>query len=296
MKKFNLRYSSVALSMAAMSAFVLPNNVYAQESELEEIVIKGTRATIQSSIDQKRIATEIVDGLSADEIGDIPALSIGEALETVTGASANRENGGATEVSIRGLGPFLTNTVINGREATNGAGNRAVNFSIFPSELFNKIGIFKTQSASFIEGAVAGQIRLETKSPIEHGKQSIQLNLKGAFNEGEQDIRGGQDIGYRGTASYIDQWETENFGTFGLSLGVQLRDETNPEEEFTRSNTPRVCALDPSTGIPNDVSASGVTCTDDELFLRGGEAVDITDDDIDNPDKELLLRQSVRIN
>ena len=263
MKKFNLRYSSVALSMAAMTALA-SNNVYAQEEEFEEIVVTGTRATIQSSIDQKRISTEIVDGLSADEIGDIPALSIGEALETITGASSHRENGGASEVSIRGLGPFLTNTVINGRTATNGAGNRAVNFSIFPSELFNKIGIFKTQSASFIEGAVGGQIRLDTKKPIEHGKQSIQLSLKGAYNENEQDIDGGDDIGYRGTVSYIDQFETENLGTFGVSVGVQLRDETNPEQEYRTSGTPRVCDLD-ADGIPT----TNGSCSDAENFLRG---------------------------
>ena len=90
MKKFNLRYSSVALSMAAMTTLAATSNTYAQETE--EIVVTGTRATIQSSIDQKRISTEIVDGLSADEIGDIPALSIGEALETITGASSHREN------------------------------------------------------------------------------------------------------------------------------------------------------------------------------------------------------------
>ena len=163
----------------------------------------------------------------------------------------------------------MTNTVLNGREATNGAGNRAVNFSIFPSELFNKIGIFKTQSASFIEGAVGGQIRLDTKRPIEHGKQSIQLNLKGAYNENQQDVNSslGSDIGYRGTISYIDQFETENFGTFGVSLGVQVREESNPEQEFTRSNTPRVCDLD--GGIP-----TGTTCSDDQTFLRSPDTPD----------------------
>ncbi|MBX2849453.1 MAG: TonB-dependent receptor plug domain-containing protein [Acidiferrobacterales bacterium] len=143
MKKFNRRYTSVALSIAAMTTFAAANTTaYAQDQgaqPAEEITVTGTRQVIQNSIDQKRIETQIVDGLSADEIGDIPALSIGEALETITGASSHRENGGATEVSIRGLGPFLTNTVLNGRTATNGAGNRAVNFSIFPSELFNKI-------------------------------------------------------------------------------------------------------------------------------------------------------------
>ena len=250
--------------LTGLLALPLSAMVSAQDSndpQLEELVVTGTRATIQSSIDLKRASTQIVDGLSADEIGDIPALSIGEALETVTGASSHRENGGATEVSIRGLGPFLTSTVLNDRSATNGAGNRAVNFSIFPSELFNKIGIFKTQSASFIEGAVGGQIRLDTKRPIEHGKQSVQLSLKGAYNADEQDVRDGDELGYRATASYIDQFETADSGTFGISLGIQTREESNPEQEFTRSNTPRLCNL--NSGIPD-----ATTCSDDEFFLR----------------------------
>lgn len=53
------------------------------QNNTETVVVRGTRATIQSSIDQKRISTEIVDGLSADEIGDIPASSIAEALATI---------------------------------------------------------------------------------------------------------------------------------------------------------------------------------------------------------------------
>ena len=63
--------------------------VEAAPVQAEMIEVTGTRATIQSSIDQKRISTEIVDGLSADEIGDIPALSVGEALETITAASSH---------------------------------------------------------------------------------------------------------------------------------------------------------------------------------------------------------------
>ncbi|MYE48647.1 MAG: TonB-dependent receptor plug domain-containing protein, partial [Gammaproteobacteria bacterium] len=106
------------------------------ESMIEEIVVTGVRREIQDSIRLKRNSVTIVDGLNAEEIGALPALSIGEALETVTGAATHRENGGATEVAIRGLGPYLGNTVVNFRESTNGSGNRAVNFSIFPSELF----------------------------------------------------------------------------------------------------------------------------------------------------------------
>ncbi len=199
---------------------------------IEEIVTVGTRATIQRSIDLKRNSTQIVDGLSAEEIGDIPALSIGAALETITGATSHRENGGATELSVRGLGPFLGTTVVNGREATNGGGNRAVNFSIFPSEMFNKIAIHKTQSAEYIEGAVSGQVHLDTKKPLDYGKRLLQANIKLAHSPDEANIAGGQDFGSRATLAYIDQFDFDSGARLGVSLGVQARDETNPEQEY----------------------------------------------------------------
>ena len=83
--------------------------------------------------------------------------------------------------------------MINGREATNGGGNRAVNFSIFPSEMFNKVAIHKTQSAEYIEGAVSGQVHLDTKKPLLYGKRLLQANVKLAYSPDESGIDGGQD-------------------------------------------------------------------------------------------------------
>ncbi|WP_298468786.1 TonB-dependent receptor [uncultured Erythrobacter sp.] len=213
------------------------------------IVVTGIRATIQGSIEEKRNATEVFDALSADEIGDLPALSIGEALETLTGAGSHREQGGATEISIRGLGPFLSSTVINGRVATNGSGDRSVNFSQFPSELFTKVGIYKTQAASYIEGGVAGQIVLETVRPIDYGKRRIQGELKANINPDNLDIDSDQrfqDIGFRGTLSYVDQFNVGD-GELGISIGIQRNESTNPEQEANVSNTIRACVIDPST-------------------------------------------------
>jgi len=126
------------LVTAGLSTLMTAGVANAQSSSADEIVVTGSRQVIQDAIALKRDSTQIVDGLSADEIGDLPALSIGEALENITGVASHRENGGATEVSIRGLGPYLSSTVVNGRVATNGSGDRSVNFSQFPSELVNK--------------------------------------------------------------------------------------------------------------------------------------------------------------
>ncbi|MEO1662752.1 MAG: TonB-dependent receptor [Pseudomonadota bacterium] len=285
-------------SMLLLSAAALPfaNVAIAQEDatevttetddarELDVITVTGTRQVIQDSIALKRSSTQIVDGLSADEIGDIPALSIGEALENVTGVASHRENGGATEVSIRGLGPYLSSTVVNGRAATNGSGDRSVNFSQFPSELINKLAVFKTQDASQIEGGVAGQIQLETLRPLDFGKQRFQAELKGNYNPDQQNIEDSLagDLGYRGTLSYVDQYELEGLGEIGFSIGLQRSDISQPEAESRQtgptSNSRPACVI--SNGLAQYTDqTNGGTFTG---FSNNPETTDRGDDDCDD--------------
>ena len=255
------RFMSGLMVGTAVAALSMPAVASAQDEAAEEvaeggneILVTGIRATIQGSINEKRNAVEVFDALSANEIGDIPALSIGEALETLTGAGSHREQGGATEISIRGLGPFLGSTVINGRIASNGSGDRSVNFSQFPSELFSKVGIYKTQAASYIEGGVAGQIVLETVRPVDYGKRRIQGQFKLNVNPDNLDIdpdQRFQKYGYRGTLSYIDQFNVGD-GELGISLGYQRNNTTNPEQEAQASNTIRACSFNPALDAESD--------------------------------------------
>lgn len=225
---------ALLLTGSSLAMLTLSQTALAQDTtESDEVVVTGSRQVIQDSINLKRQSTQIVDGLSADEIGDIPALSIGEALETITGVASHRENGGATEVSIRGLGPYLSSTTINGRLVGNGSGDRSVNFSQFPSELMNKLAVFKTQDASQIEGGVAGQIQIETLKPLDYGKRRIQFDIKGNINPdqlNQEDTQVG-DIGYRGTLSFVDQFEVKGLGDIGISIGGQLSKISQPEAE-----------------------------------------------------------------
>ena len=289
-----IRFSSMLLLGAAALPFATVAiaqedvaEVSADDEDARErdvITITGTRQVIQDSIALKRSSTQIVDGLSADEIGDIPALSIGEALENVTGVASHRENGGATEVSIRGLGPYLSSTVVNGRAATNGSGDRSVNFSQFPSELINKLAVFKTQDASQIEGGVAGQIQLETLRPLDFGTQRFQVDLKGNYNPDQQNIDDSLagDLGYRGTLSYVDQFEVNGLGQFGLSLGFQRSDISQPEAESRQtgptSNSRPACLITDGLAQYTD-QTNGGTFTG---FSNTPETTDRGDDDCDD--------------
>ena len=267
-----------------MSVMVLSHTALSQdedqgdEPEIEEVIVTGTRQVLQSTIDIKRNATEIVDGLSAADIGDIPALSIGEALETITGASSHRENGGATEISLRGMGPYLGLTVFNGREATNGSGDRSVNFSQFPSELMSKLAIYKSQNAKLIEGGVSGQIQLETLKPLDFGKQRIQFDIKANYNPDQQKIDNAMagNLGERLTGSYVDQFEFGTEGSWGVAIGVQTSSISQPEQEI-RTSSPTgssrwACLID-GTGDNEDQGFTDLASKDDDCEddnLNGG--------------------------
>jgi len=153
---------------------------------LDQVQVTGIRESMQSSINKKRDDTVIADVLSADDIGDLPAPSLADAIETLTGAASTRDKTGASEISIRGLGAFLSSTNFNGREITNGSGDRSVNFNMFPAELINTVAIYKTQRADIIEGGVAGTIARDTVKPLEYGKRSAHIDLRGSWAEYEK--------------------------------------------------------------------------------------------------------------
>ncbi|NIJ65172.1 TonB-dependent receptor [Sphingomonas leidyi] len=212
-----------------------------EQSREDRIVVTGIRETIQTSIQSKRDSDAIVDAVSSKEIGELPGQSVGEVIATITGASIDRANYGPTEVSIRGLGSGLSMTTLNRREATNGSGDRAVNFGQFPSELFNAIKIYKTQQADLIEGGVAGLIELETRKPLDHRRRQIQAEIKGNLNPYQDRIAGRSPYGYRATASYIDQFDIGALGRLGISIGYQRNDVNDPVERFYTSTTWFTC-------------------------------------------------------
>jgi TonB-dependent receptor len=211
------------------------------QAEVEEVEVMGIRRSIQTSIQQKRAAEVVSDVIAADDIGDLPALTIGEAIETITGAATHREKGGASEIAVRGLGPFLGATTFNGREASNGSGDRSVNFNMFPSELISTVAIYKTQQADFVEGGVAGIIDMQTLKPLDFGKRRLQVEYRGIFQGYNDRLADQAPPGWRGTVSYVDQFDLKGAGRLGLMLGYQRGKSNNPEELFTSSSTWSAC-------------------------------------------------------
>ncbi|RDC59109.1 hypothetical protein HME9302_00294 [Alteripontixanthobacter maritimus] len=226
------------------------------------IIVTGEIArTIENSLEAKRQLDVIGDAIVGEDIGDLPDLSVAETLERIVGVTSDRFKGGASELSIRGLGAFLGSSYINGREVSSGSDGRDVNFGQFPSELINGAIIYKSQQASFIEGGVSGVIELQTLRPLDYGKQRIQIQALGGYSDYEDRVVDGDPFNYRLTASYVDQFKLGD-GDIGIAIGGQLRRDTAPEDIYTSSSTYRPCntieGVDQSNNCAFDTDANGV--------------------------------------
>lgn len=246
------KLKNTLLSLSIHAALIASiNTTMAQETEktedkaaeVEVIQVSGIAETYRSAIAVKRGSPTIVDALSSTEIGALPDLSVAETLERITGVSGDRFKGNASEISIRGLGPFLGFSTVNGRAISSGSGNRSVAFSQFPSELVNGVVVYKAQTAELLEGGVSGLIDLQTIKPIDYGKRRFQADVKGNYNPYQSKMNDDNGIGHRESFSFTDTMDTD-MGKFGYAIGYAGGKTSAPEESYNTSSTLRNCNSD----------------------------------------------------
>ena len=119
--KLCLTVSALALALAAPTAALAQDTTPAPQddeaTQVDEIVVTGLRRGLADSISIKRNETSIVEAVSAEDIGKLPDVSIAESIARLPGLAAQRVNGRAQVISIRGLAPDFTTTLLNGRQA-----------------------------------------------------------------------------------------------------------------------------------------------------------------------------------
>ncbi len=204
------RFALTASAGAAALLFALP--ISAQTTET--VTVTGIRRGIESAISQKKGSDSIVEAISAEDIGKLPDSSIAESIARLPGVAAQRVNGRATEISIRGLSGDFANTLLNGREQVSTGNNRSVEFDQYPSELLASVLIYKTPDAALVGQGLSGTIDLQTVRPLSFGQRTVSVNLRGEKNGQGTPFKGD---GQRFNVSYIDQFAGK---TVGVALGV----------------------------------------------------------------------------
>src|SRR5436853_2497777 len=129
-------------------------------SDLEEVTVTGIRAAIESAISLKNDSDQIVEAISAEDIGKLPDTSIAESISRLPGVTSQRANGRLSPVSIRGTDPGFATALLDGREQVSTGDNRSVEFDQYPSELLSGVVVYKTPDAALVGQGLSGTIDL----------------------------------------------------------------------------------------------------------------------------------------
>ena len=195
----------------------------------EDIVVTGFRASLANAIAEKRNSDLIVESISAVDIGKLPDTSIAESLSRLPGLATQREGGRAQNLSIRGLAPDFSTTLLNGREQVTTGDNRGVDYDQFPAEMIGQVNVYKTPSAGLIGAGLSGTVDMRTVKPLAHGKQTIAVNARADYIDAPQLNPDAGNWGYRFSGTYIDQFADD---TIGISVSASVLKQQIPIERF----------------------------------------------------------------
>lgn len=172
--------SLLSLDLLAASA------VCAQSDDIEEVIVTGFRASLADALENKRASNQIIESVSAEDIGKFPDQNIAESLQRLSGVQIDRANGQGTKVRIRGLDQNVTllddDIFLTGLELyTQGEGNTRETDSLegIPSELLGGVDVYKSPTAAQLEGGLGGIVNLKTRNPFDlQGNTTLAGNVR----------------------------------------------------------------------------------------------------------------------
>ena len=194
------------------------------------------------AINVERLSADIVQVLPETVITSLPNTNIADAVGRLPSVSLERDEGEGKYVQIRGTEPRLSNVTINGvnvpaPEVT----VRNIKLDAVPSDIVERIEVYKTLSPDQDADGIGGTVNLVTKSAIE--KPTYILSGTAGYNPLQNGFwRGGFD------------------GTFGQRFGANKKFGFLLGGTWDRTNR-GIDDLEPSQAIATDASGKAYAYT-----------------------------------
>lgn len=237
-KKWMLATGSCVVLAAMLAPSVMAQNA---DDEIETIVVTGIRGSLEKSAAIKRDSKQIVDVITAEDVGKLPDNNVPEALAHVTGVQIERTHGEGSSVSIRGMTNVAT--TLNGNSASVGE-SRSMDLSDIPAELLKSVTVYKSRSADQVEGGIAGTVNVDLRRPLD---LDYGLTIAGSVREVNASI-GNTWSPY--TSLLVSDRFSTGLGDMGFLLNVSYTQNSYNENYFYNES-------------PNVVSWSGNALTAD---------------------------------
>jgi len=201
----------------------------------DEIVVSGIRASLEQAADIKREADQVVDVITAEDVGKLPDANVAEALQRVTGVQITRVFGEGQSVSVRGLqqvrvevdGRTLLGWSARLSPPENDQLGRSSGLDSVPSSLFGRLEVRKSPLASQAEGGLGGTVNLVTPKPLSFKEPTVSLRVQGVYSENSDKFE--PAITGFATTKFAD-------GRIGIMLAGEYQKRTSTTQTFERNN------------------------------------------------------------
>lgn len=201
----------------------------------DEIVVTGIRASLAKSAEIKREAVQVMDVITAEDVGKLPDANVAEALQRVTGVQITRVFGEGQAVNIRGLqqvrvevdGRTLLGWSARVSPPENDNLGRSSGLDAVPSSLFGRLEVRKSPLASQVEGGLGGTVNLVTPKPFDFKKTTISLRAQGTYSDKADKFE--PNLSGLFTTTFAD-------GNVGILLAAEYQKRSSHLELFERNN------------------------------------------------------------
>jgi iron complex outermembrane recepter protein len=200
-----------------------------------EIIVSGIRGSLQKAAGIKKEADQVMDVITAEDVGKLPDANIAEALQRVTGVQITRVFGEGQAVNIRGLqqvrvevdGRTLLGWSARVSPPENDNLGRSSGLDSVPSSLFGRLEVRKSPLSSQVEGGLGGSVNLVTPKPFDFKKTTLSLRGQATYSQAADKT----EPGFAGlfTTKFADD-------RIGILIAADYQKRSSHLELFERNN------------------------------------------------------------
>ncbi len=178
------------------------------------VVVTGLRKSLATAEAIKKNSDQIVDSITAQDIGRFPDADVAESLQRISGIQIQRNLGDGSVVAIRGLTEVRTE--LNGHDIFTANGGVGLSFDEIGPDLLSRLDVYKNPSSDLIEGSLGGTINLVTRMPFDAKGQLISATA--SATDYDLDKKTGENY----SALYSNRWSTQ-IGEIGFLVNASYQ-------------------------------------------------------------------------
>lgn len=159
---------------------------------LDGVGVTATTAVTDSELAKKKNASVVVDSIDRDSI-QVHAQedSVAQRLLLAPGVSVTRDEDQPRYITVRGIESNLNSTTLDGLTMASvgdeGGGARSINLQLIPSDIADRIDVYKTFSAEQNPDGIGGAINLVSNSAFDFAKNSLHVDANVNHHDLEND-------------------------------------------------------------------------------------------------------------